>query len=198
MRRRAFPSVALANLVFGCWLSACAHLPASEAPNSEVPIDDPQLLARFAAGLGCPPQKVTADVWPGEALAEGCGRLAAFRAGADGSWGLEGRAVALSSDDPVPFRKSMTPPTPIEGLGLREIGDALVKTGVRSGTFVGSCIVNRKGEPSGCEVLQSMPGGDETILKIIRQWRFKPALYRGQAITTFYGMTLKLTPQQTP
>lgn len=40
--------------------------------------------------------------------------------------------------------------------------------------FSAKLCVNREGRISRIDILQSIPGGDETIVKAIRQWRYKP------------------------
>ncbi|MGH9459548.1 MAG: TonB family protein [Thermoanaerobaculia bacterium] len=59
------------------------------------------------------------------------------------------------------------------------------------GTVVVRAVVRRNGRVSDVEILKDLPFGlGEAAARAVRQWRFRPATYQGEAIDVYYNVTV--------
>jgi protein TonB len=70
--------------------------------------------------------------------------------------------------------------------------DEARKHGIQ-GTVMGQCLVLRDGTVGDVRIVKSIPGLDEAAMACLRQWRFKPALAKGQPVVVWVGVPVKFS-----
>ena len=67
---------------------------------------------------------------------------------------------------------------------------SLVRTGM-PGTVVLRCVIDRNGNLRDPEILTAtMPPFEAEVLRVIGQWRYKPATYNGKAVDSYLNLTV--------
>ena len=61
------------------------------------------------------------------------------------------------------------------------------------GTVMGQCLVLRDGPVGDVRIVKSVPGLDEAAVACLRQWRFKPAMAKGQPVTVWVGVPIQFS-----
>ncbi len=58
-------------------------------------------------------------------------------------------------------------------------------------------VIDRRGHVVQVEVLKGLPGLTEMAVEPVKQWRFKPATFRGRSVAVYYNLTInfKLPPE---
>ena len=68
----------------------------------------------------------------------------------------------------------------------------LIKTGM-SATVVVRCVIDRNGHVQNAQVVvpASMPPFNAEVLRVVTQWRFTPGSVRGQAVDSYFDLTVR-------
>jgi TonB family protein len=66
------------------------------------------------------------------------------------------------------------------------------RTGIE-GTVMVQCLALSDGTVGDVRIVKSIPGLDEAAAACVRQWRFKPAMAKGQPITVWVAVPVKFT-----
>jgi protein TonB len=61
------------------------------------------------------------------------------------------------------------------------------------GTVMLQCLVLRDGAVGDVRIVKSVPGLDEAAVTCLGQWRFKPAMAKGQPVTVWVGVPVKFS-----
>jgi TonB family protein len=135
------------------------------------------LIARFAADLGSAP-----------ALEE--------------TWTFRGRTARGHADAPVVVTKEGLPAFG-EYVYVEELPEAVTKVAPvypdearkarLSGQVVIQALVGTDGAVHDTRVVKSVPGLDDAAVACVRQWRFKPALSRGDPVAVWVAVPVKFT-----
>jgi protein TonB len=70
--------------------------------------------------------------------------------------------------------------------------DAARKAGIQ-GTVLLKGYIRRDGTPDSVRVLRSVAGLDSAAVESVRQWRFRPARYRGKPVAVWVAIPVKFT-----
>ncbi len=101
--------------------------------------------------------------------------------------------LARDPETPVYFQGSVTAPAKISA-PTAHYPDAALEHRAR-GTVIVRLRINRAGNVDGAVVLKGAPHGmSEAAVAAYRQWRLKPATFRGKPVAVYYNMTTNFLP----
>lgn len=106
---------------------------------------------------------------------------------------LEAAEKNMDRGTPIPCGNPPMRPERIKGEDLQFAPSRLTRT--KATTYQLRCTFHLDGTATDCQMLKPGVGLDAKNRETIKQWRFKPALYKDKPIATTCTMSGKLTPR---
>lgn len=158
-------------------------------PQPGYQIDEPDVLARLASAMACPPDQVFSERWSDAAVAEGCGRHAYLsRSLVTGEW-KDLRVVELGDANPIPWNPGMGRPRKVDG------PDPVLPfdPGPRTFLSIVKCVIDVDGAVRGCSVVKETdPRIDAAIVAALHSSHYEPFRYRGRTVAVDYQFNVLL------
>jgi protein TonB len=94
-----------------------------------------------------------------------------------------------------PVRLADLPVAPRKTIDARPVYPEIARLARREGTVVMEAVLDPTGRVTQLRVIRSVPMLDQAAMDAVRQWRYTPSTYGGQAVSVLMTITIRFTLQ---